>query len=224
MVYTNTEKGPHFYPDPKQAENLLYGRIDHHNFYMTLLKEKHRQDTNEYTKLLFKCAARLLFSFVDTHPFVDGNGRMCRLLANYVLSHITVFPVSLYHPSRPGRSGRDDYIEAIVHCQEHPEKGPSKLATMLVEGAWFGWKELFKNVGHRSTSMGYIRPILVQLSDPIKTRESIQSIISNRKLNVDENDIFKAVKDITNEVDVNLAPFYFVEKHKGTIFTCHIFI
>ena len=44
---------------------------------MTYLKNKYSQDTNDYTALLFKCAARLLFSFVDAHPFGDGNGRMC---------------------------------------------------------------------------------------------------------------------------------------------------
>ena len=36
-----------------------------------------------------------------------------------------------------------------MHCREHPEEGPGKLAAMLVESAWHGWKELFKNVGHR---------------------------------------------------------------------------
>ena len=139
---------------------------------MTCLKNKYSQDTNDYTALLFKCAARLLFSFVDAHPFGDGNGRMCRLLANYVLSQITVFPVGLYHKSRPERSGRDDYIEAIIHCREHPEEGPGKLAAMIVESAWHGWKELF--VGHCVRTLSYIRPILVQLSDPEKNEKKDQ--------------------------------------------------
>ena len=226
-VYTRTEKGLHFYPEPKRAKLLLYASIDHHNLYMTCLKNKYSRDTNDYTALLFKCAARLLFSFVDAHPFGDGNGRMCRLLANYVLSQITVFPVGLYHKSRPERSGRDDYIEAIIHCREHPEEGPGKLAAMLVESAWHGWKELFKNVGHRVRTLSYIRPILVQLSDPEKTKKRIGSIITDEHLNVDEEDIVKRIERIKTEVDTaELPPFYFIEKefeHKGINFRCHIF-
>lgn len=37
-----------------------------------------------YMELCFKLAAWLLFVFVDLHPFSDGNGRMCRLLANVI--------------------------------------------------------------------------------------------------------------------------------------------
>ena len=44
-------------------------------------------------EFIFKRAARLLFDFVDAHPFGDGNGRTCRLLANYDISLITPFPV-----------------------------------------------------------------------------------------------------------------------------------
>ena len=42
-------------------------------------------------------AARLLFSFVDAHPFGDGNGRMCRLLANYVNIASSHFRTSLHY-------------------------------------------------------------------------------------------------------------------------------
>ena len=55
--------------------------------------EKNSQEEVDH---VFKCASRLLFDFVDTHPFLDGNGHMCRLLASYVLNLITPFPVSLY--------------------------------------------------------------------------------------------------------------------------------
>jgi len=123
---------------------------------------------DDSTAYIFKCAALLLFSFVDAHPFTDGNGRMCRLLANHVLSLITPFPVGLYHKTHPGRSGRKDYIDAIMECRSHREKGLGKLAAMLVEGAWRGWKSLFENAERRGSGVT-IGPIVVEKHKTHKT-------------------------------------------------------
>ena len=145
-AYTQWHGGHHFYPEPKRAQELFYALIDHHNAYMATC-ESMSSNKDEYTAYIFKRAACLLFEFVDIHPFGDGNGRMCRLLANYVAGLVTPFPVSLYH--NPERNGRDDYLNAIVGCREHPEEGPRCLAAMLVEGAWRGWKNLFENLKAR---------------------------------------------------------------------------
>ena len=94
-------------------------------------------------ELLFKRAARLLFDFVNAHPFADGNGRTCRLLANYVISLIMPFPVT---PCGEGGNIKDDYLKAIIECRDHREKGPGALASMLIEDTWRGWKYLFQDV------------------------------------------------------------------------------
>ena len=61
---------------------------------------------------------------------------------------ITPFPLSLYHS--PERNVREDYLNAIVHCREHPEEGgPHELIAMLIKGAWRGWKCLFHNLKRR---------------------------------------------------------------------------
>jgi fido (protein-threonine AMPylation protein) len=146
-TYTHWHGGAFFYPSPEVAKQRFYTLIDHHNTYMKECPPD--STTNEYTAYIFKCAARLLFEFVATHPFGDGNGRMCRLLANYVLGLITPFPVALYHTHNPERSGRDDYLEAIVRCRKNPEEGPRDLAAMLVEGAWQGWESLFHSLKRR---------------------------------------------------------------------------
>ena len=165
QAYTHWHGGPYYYPPPEVAEARFYALVDRHNIYMETAPAS--KESDEYTKYLFKCAARLLFEFVDTHPFSDGNGRMCRLLANYVVGLITPFPVSLYQTSDPARSGRDDYLNAIVSCRENPEEGPGGLAAMLVEGAWRGWENLFHNLERRhqllpGTDFG---PIVVKKSD-----------------------------------------------------------
>ena len=89
--------------------------------------------------MCLKCAARLLFDFVDTHPFVNGNGQMCRRTGKLC----TPFPVGLYHTDDQNRCGRADYMNGIVQCRDNQEEGPRELAALLVEGAWNGWKTFF---------------------------------------------------------------------------------
>ena len=126
---------------------------------------------------LFKCAAQLLFDFVDAHPF--GDGRMCCLLANYVLSLITPFPVAPYD-SGEGRSGRKDYVDAIVECRKNRDKGPGTLAAMLIEGTWRGWKILLEKHDFFTSMINPIGPVAVCKSDDIQVR--------NEKIPHEQND------------------------------------
>ena len=115
----------HWYPEPAAASEII---VDHHNFHMD--RRPGQASLPEDTWYIFNCAAWLLFHVVNTHPFPDSNGHTGRLLANYVLSLVTPFPVPLYS------ANREDYVGAIVHCREQPEEGLQKLVAMLVKGAW----------------------------------------------------------------------------------------
>ena len=185
------EGGPHFYPAPEKVEGLLYALVDHHNICMDACP--HDTSSEEYTAYIFKCAARLLFEFVDTHPYVDGNGRMCRLLANHIVGLITPFPVTLYHKHEE-RSERMDYIDAIVRCRKHPEEGPRELAAMLVEGAWHGWKKLLSELKEQHRSV----PIVVKksLCNELYISERIERVW---------NDINKQGMEMTKEEIVKKA-------------------
>ena len=141
-VFTTYRDSVHMYPPPDKVEQRLYTLIDQHNIFVQAAPSN--MQSVMYVTHIFKMAARLLFEFVDTHPFADGNGRMCRLLANYVLSHITPFPVGVYHSRNPERSGRKDYIEAIVRCRDNPDEGPGELAALLIEDAYWGWESFMK--------------------------------------------------------------------------------
>ena len=104
---------------------------------------------------------------------------MCRLLANYVLTLITPFPVALYHIHRSNRSGRQNYIDAIVECREdRPKQRPCKLATMLVEGAWWGWTYLFQNLERRKLleSAKIYGPIAIQKSKTEQVKERVAKV------------------------------------------------
>ena len=173
IAYAMCDDGDHVYPDPRVAEQLFEACIDHHSIQMSYYcKELTKKAPSvESFGYLFKCAAQLLFDFVDAHPFGDGNGRMCRLLANHVLSLITPFPVSPYS-SGEGRSRREDYLDAIIECRSHREKGPATLAAMLIEGTWRGWKNLFDNLEKNNllTSINPIGPVVVSKSDNVQYR------------------------------------------------------
>lgn len=149
----------HFYPPPAAAEMRLYGIIDHHNIHMEAysLSKNDKSMTDKFT-FLIKESSWLLFNFVDTHPFADGNGRMCRLLANYVLSILLPFPVHLC-------GNRDEYLSAIARCRRNPKEGPRDLAAMLIEGALQGYKHLFQTLDAREQSASLsnqLGPVIVQ--------------------------------------------------------------
>ena len=133
-AYTTRDTGIFYYPSPDCLEQRLYTIIDQHNDHMVEWDRWGRP-----FDLLVKCAAWLLFNFVDLHPFPDGNGRTCRLLANYVLGLSVPFPVAICNE----QASRDAYLAAIIQCSLCPENGLGDLAAMLVEGLWVGWRTLF---------------------------------------------------------------------------------
>ena len=149
-VYTLSGKNKeiHLYPEPAVAEQILYACVDHHCIQMSRHLERLSSPIEPLStttvEFIFKRAARLLFDFVDAHPFGDGNGRTCRLLANYVISLITPFPV--VPCCGEGKNMKDDYLKAIIECRDHRDKGPGALASMLIEDTWRGWKRLFKSI------------------------------------------------------------------------------
>ena len=170
----------HVYPPPKKAEDQFYGVVEWYNSAVSRLQKKDvekpctsccfsiacDQSTDpSFTKDVIKYSALLMSNFVNAHPFIDGNGRMCRLLANYALGLITPFPVTIYHTDTAAGNGigRDDYVRAIVQFRDHPDEGPRDIAAMLAEGLWRGWKILFKFLESYNSQMASIGPLILQL-------------------------------------------------------------
>lgn len=176
-AYT-TWNGVYFYPPPTTVGNRLYAHIDCHNIYVSALPPKYSREEVEY---VIKCAARIMFEFVNTHPFGDGNGRMCRLLANYVLHLITPFPVGICHTNAREGIGREDYVNAIVQCRDYQDEGPCDIAAMLAEGVWKGWKNLFTNLESRreSSSTKFIGPLILQRGKLGELSDKLDRLIEN---------------------------------------------
>ena len=189
-VVTEYQGKVHIYPHTPDLEIVFYSIVDRHNIHIEAIKT-HENDRDK-TIYIFKCAAWLLYEVVSLHPFYDGNGRICRLLGNYVLSLITPFPVTIYHADSVGRN-KDDYIKAIVHCRENLKEGLGQLASMLIEGAYIGWKELFQYL-ESGGLMGKqsVGPIVIQKSK----KDNIPNIVKRlctMKTSVDSKMLEKAI-------------------------------
>ena len=201
----------HDYPPHEVVEALYYALIDHHNICIESVGQLD-VESEEYTAGVFKCAARLMFDFVDTHPYVDGNGRMCRLLANYVLGLVTPFPVAIYH-SDESRSARDDYINAIVRCRDNPEEGPCALAAMLVEGAWYGWTKLIAFVEKGTKVSVVIKKSLFRKEKEEYVSSKLNHVwkaLETKGTKMSEGEVIKKVVEVVSWVDTTLlfGPVY----------------
>lgn len=55
----------------------------------------------------FALASFAQFHFVDIHPFLDGNGRMCRFICKYLLDAVLPLPFPMY-------TNRENYLGTLV--------------------------------------------------------------------------------------------------------------
>ncbi|CAG8746399.1 1446_t:CDS:2 [Gigaspora rosea] len=76
-----------------------------------------------------KYGACFLSHFLEIHPFINGNGRVARLLLSYLLSKFTVVPLSLYI----GSKSRDVYLQCLREAQCQYPFNPSALASFILE-------------------------------------------------------------------------------------------
>ena len=103
-------------------------------------------DTLHSTTALYNLAALLFVQLITVHPFDVGNGRTLRLLANFVLSAITPFPIPAY--VEDGIRTHRTYIDAIMAARNLADvmltrvNPPEDLAALFIESAWQSWQEL----------------------------------------------------------------------------------
>eukprot|EP00112_Aurelia_sp_Birch-Aquarium-sp1_P026218 Seg916.3 transcript_id=Seg916.3/GoldUCD/mRNA.D3Y31 product="hypothetical protein" protein_id=Seg916.3/GoldUCD/D3Y31 len=120
--------------------------LDRYNSLLQAIKEHWNSNGNrlECIEDVFKSSAYLVFEMLDLHPFSDGNGRLCRLLASYALAIMTPFPTPVYNIW--SRTSKYDYIDALIEARKSDTRQPCHLVSMMVECNWHGWKEFFEKL------------------------------------------------------------------------------
>ncbi|KAF0243605.1 MAG: filamentation induced by cAMP protein [Planctomycetota bacterium] len=105
--------------------------------------------------------ALLHYQFETIHPFLDGNGRVGRLLVTLVLCGESVLPGPLLYISAPIERRREEYY--------------ARLIGVTRRGEWTAWIEFFLQVGREAALDGVTRAHrLVALREEFRAR--LQSV------------------------------------------------
>ena len=99
--------GKRTFPDYRKLPALMKELVEY------IDSEQKKQNIN-----VLQLAFEIHFRFVSIHPFVDGNGRVARLLMNYILTYYDL-PMLIV-----SKSDRLKYIDTLYHAQENGNMVP----------------------------------------------------------------------------------------------------
>lgn len=129
-------------------------------------------------------AAFLHHAFVQIHPFQDGNGRIARLLASFVLIKADMFPLSI------DRDERTKYIDALENADAH-EYQPlvdifANNQISSIERA-LNWKTVEENTGYEN--------VLNMLNIKLSNYRAIEAEQQDKRILANMASVFNVVKN-----------------------------
>ncbi|KAF7682491.1 Ribonucleoside-diphosphate reductase small chain [Astathelohania contejeani] len=126
----------YFYPllnSNQDGENRILKILDIYNFTLTHKILTHQSQEAELEQI-FKLTAWFILEMLSLHPFADGNGRLTRLLASYILSVLMPFPTLLL----------GNLERAIIHDRKRSgNQPPIYLVKLIIKSTWLSWKIFF---------------------------------------------------------------------------------
>ncbi|PRP73342.1 hypothetical protein PROFUN_11903 [Planoprotostelium fungivorum] len=95
-----------------------------------LLKKTEMTDGTDRVLKTFAIAAFAQFHFVDLHPFVDGNSRICCFISKRIIDHVCPVPFPMFRDRRK-------YINALQQARtfQDPIEAPKTLCSLLLSEA-----------------------------------------------------------------------------------------
>ena len=90
---------------------------------------------------LIKLGSQFLIHFLTIHPFENGNGRVARLLLSYLLSSVTLVPLSIYPKHAKARK---IYLDCLRTERLKTATSESDLASLILESAFFNLEDVCK--------------------------------------------------------------------------------
>ena len=145
-------------------------------FCSQLNQNRHRLMDNENIIAKYLLSFDAHYQLVTIHPWVDGNGRMSRLVMNHLQYEFGLVPVKIV------KEDKGEYIQALVDSREQDSLEPFR-AFMLEEHIRNISREIaeYKRSQHNDPIKTFADPINA-FADPIKQR-LYQAVIQDGSLN-----------------------------------------
>lgn len=123
--------GEHIFPHHTVVQDQIQ-KLCRLTFQVQRILKKYQEDPVEALLWQFALAGFVQFHFVHIHPFVDGNGRMCRFLSKYILDAVCPVPFPMFKV-------RDVYFETLevgrILAKSDALLAPRKLIDLLLTSA-----------------------------------------------------------------------------------------
>lgn len=128
----------YYYQQPENMVDALALLLDHYN--SLIAESMSKANLNEKIESIFKTTAWFVFEFLDLPPFSDGNGRLARLLCNYMLTSSLGIPF----PTPIFNSAKQDFEQVLVKTRTFGDK--CYPTSMIIRCQWETWKQFMNDM------------------------------------------------------------------------------